>query len=36
LPFCAHADARAVKIAGGSIDIMKHVIGRSMFKRCRQ
>jgi acyl-CoA dehydrogenase len=32
----AYADARAVKIAGGSIEIMKHIIGRSMFKRGRQ
>ena len=27
----AFADARVVKIAGGSIEIMKHIIGRSMF-----
>jgi acyl-CoA dehydrogenase len=27
----AFADARIVKIAGGSIEIMKHIIGRSMF-----
>jgi len=29
----AYADARLVKIAGGTIEIMKHIIGRSMFKR---
>jgi acyl-CoA dehydrogenase len=28
----AYADARIVKIAGGSIEIMKHIIGRSLFK----
>ncbi len=28
----AFADARIVKIAGGSIEIMKHIIGKSMFK----
>jgi acyl-CoA dehydrogenase len=27
----AYADARIVKIAGGSIEIMKHIIGRSLF-----
>ncbi|EPL3138005.1 TPA: acyl-CoA dehydrogenase family protein [Pseudomonas aeruginosa] len=27
----AYADARIVKIAGGSIEIMKHIIGKSMF-----
>jgi acyl-CoA dehydrogenase len=27
----AYADARIVKIAGGSIEIMKHIIGRKMF-----
>lgn len=27
----AYADARIVKIAGGSIEIMKHIIGRQMF-----
>jgi alkylation response protein AidB-like acyl-CoA dehydrogenase len=27
----AYADARIVKIAGGSIEIMKHIIGRSIF-----
>jgi alkylation response protein AidB-like acyl-CoA dehydrogenase len=31
----AYADARVVKIAGGSIEIMKHIIGRSLFKRFR-
>jgi acyl-CoA dehydrogenase len=31
----AYADARIVKIAGGSIEIMKHIIGRSMFRRER-
>jgi alkylation response protein AidB-like acyl-CoA dehydrogenase len=29
----AYADARIVKIAGGSIEIMKHIIGKSMFAR---
>lgn len=29
----AYADARVVKIAGGSIEIMKHIIARSMFGR---
>lgn len=28
----AYADARVVKIAGGSIEIMKYLIGRDMFK----
>jgi acyl-CoA dehydrogenase len=28
----AYADARIVKIAGGSIEIMKHIIGKSLFK----
>ena len=28
----AYADARIVKIAGGSMEIMKHIIGRSLFK----
>jgi alkylation response protein AidB-like acyl-CoA dehydrogenase len=28
----AYADARIVKIAGGSIEIMKTIIGRDMFK----
>jgi acyl-CoA dehydrogenase len=27
----AYADARIVKIAGGSIEIMKHIIGRDLF-----
>jgi acyl-CoA dehydrogenase len=27
----AYADARIVKIAGGSIEIMKHIIGRELF-----
>jgi alkylation response protein AidB-like acyl-CoA dehydrogenase len=27
----AYADARVVKIAGGSIEVMKHIIGRHMF-----
>lgn len=27
----AYADARIVKIAGGSIEVMKHIIGRRMF-----
>ena len=31
----AYADARVVRIAGGSIEIMKHIIGRSMFRRER-
>ena len=32
-PICrAYADARIVKIAGGSIEIMKTIIGRDMFK----
>jgi alkylation response protein AidB-like acyl-CoA dehydrogenase len=31
----AYADARIVKIAGGSIEIMKHIIGRSLFKSDR-
>lgn len=31
-PICrAYADARVVKIAGGSIEIMKYLIGRDMF-----
>ena len=29
----AYADARIIKIAGGSIEIMKHIIGRSLFRR---
>lgn len=31
----AYADARVVKIAGGSIEIMKYLIGRDMFKAYR-
>ena len=27
----AYADARVVKIAGGSIEVMKHIIGRKLF-----
>lgn len=29
----AYADARIVKIAGGSIEIMKHIIGRQLFAK---
>jgi acyl-CoA dehydrogenase len=29
----AYADARVVKIAGGSIEVMKHIIGRDMFAK---
>jgi acyl-CoA dehydrogenase len=29
----AYADARVVKIAGGSIEVMKHIISREMFAR---
>ncbi len=29
----AYADARVVKIAGGSIEVMKHIIGRDLFAR---
>lgn len=32
----AYADARVVRIAGGSIEIMKHLIGRSLFGSNRQ
>lgn len=32
----AYADARVVKIAGGSIEIMKHIIGRKMFAEYRK
>jgi alkylation response protein AidB-like acyl-CoA dehydrogenase len=32
----AYADARVVKIAGGSIEIMKHIIGRQMLADHRQ
>jgi hypothetical protein len=28
----AYADARIVKIAGGSIEIMKYIIGRDLFE----
>ncbi len=28
----AYADARIVKIAGGSIEVMKHIIGRALFR----
>ncbi len=28
----AYADARIVKIAGGSIEVMKHIIGRALIK----
>jgi acyl-CoA dehydrogenase len=28
----AYADARIVKIAGGSMEVMKQIIGRSLFK----
>jgi alkylation response protein AidB-like acyl-CoA dehydrogenase len=31
----AYADARVVKIAGGSIEIMKHIIGGALFRRER-
>ncbi len=32
----AYADARIVKIAGGSIEVMKHIIGRQMFAHLKQ
>ena len=32
----AYADARIVKIAGGSIEVMKHIIGRKLFTDYRQ
>ena len=32
----AYADARVVKIAGGSIEIMKHIIGRDLFAQHQQ
>jgi len=32
----AFADARIVKIAGGSIEIMKHIIGKSIVKNARK
>ncbi|MFO1218664.1 MAG: acyl-CoA dehydrogenase family protein [Burkholderiaceae bacterium] len=31
----AYADARVVKIAGGSIEVMKHIIGRHLFANYR-
>ncbi len=31
----AYADARIVKIAGGSIEVMKHIIGRQLFAQHR-
>lgn len=31
----AYADARIVKIAGGSIEVMKHIIGRQLFHEFR-
>jgi alkylation response protein AidB-like acyl-CoA dehydrogenase len=31
----AYADARIVKIAGGSIEVMKHIIGRQLFNEFR-
>ncbi|MES2415539.1 MAG: acyl-CoA dehydrogenase family protein [Pseudomonadota bacterium] len=31
----AYADARIVKIAGGSIEVMKHIIGRQMFSHLK-
>ena len=31
----AYADARVVKIAGGSIEVMKHIIGRHLFAGCK-
>ena len=32
----AYADARIVKIAGGSIEVMKHIIGRQMFSEYKK
>lgn len=32
----AYADARVVKIAGGSVEIMKHIIGRHTIRECRE
>ena len=32
----AYADARVVKIAGGSIEVMKHIIGRQMFAHLKR
>ncbi len=35
-PICrAYADARIIKIAGGSVEIMKQIIGRDLFRRAR-
>jgi alkylation response protein AidB-like acyl-CoA dehydrogenase len=31
----AYADARIVKIAGGSVEVMKHIIGRQLFHEFR-
>jgi alkylation response protein AidB-like acyl-CoA dehydrogenase len=31
----AFADARQSRIAGGSIEVMKHIIGRSLLGRLR-
>ncbi len=36
-PVCrAYADARIVKIAGGSMEIMKQIVGRDLFKAARE
>ncbi len=32
----AYADARIVKIAGGSIEIMKHLIGRDLYEKAKE
>lgn len=32
----AYADARIVKIAGGSIEVMKHIIGKDLFRRIKR
>lgn len=32
----AYADARIVKIAGGSVEVMKHIIGRHLFSKVRR
>jgi acyl-CoA dehydrogenase len=32
----AYADARIVKIAGGSIEVMKHIIGRQLIADYRR
>jgi acyl-CoA dehydrogenase len=32
----AYADARVVKIAGGSVEVMKYLIGRDLFKTYRE